>query len=212
MSVNLTSSLMPQHPASGCSTISWTEAMIATLSTSIPVPAMSYFTGFYHEAPFSAALGTAGTARTRSHLTFLPWLCTAPPEDCVPCVLPHMVCDSGSANGQVLEMVALSYYLLPERKQTLSYLLWFCNVINSDLAFKEENNYRRRRTAYCWDGHRWLLFTAGQGRSTQEGHGYHGVFVIRQSEQKDSSEKSNHEFQDRNSMFRRNLPGLELFF
>lgn len=84
-------------------------------------------------------------------------------------------------------------------------------MIHSDLAFKEASKYRTRRKAYCWDDHRWLLFTAGQGQTTQEGHGYHGVFVIIESEQKDSSENSHHEFHDRNGMFRKSLSVLEPF-
>lgn len=89
------------------------------------------------------------------------------------------------------------------------------NVINSDLVFKEADNYRTGRKAYCWDGLQWLLFTAdyiGRTRTTQEGHGYHGVFIIIESEQNDSSENSNHEFHDRYGMFRMNPSVLEPFF
>lgn len=41
-------------------------------------------------------------------------------------------------------MLVLCYYELPERKQTLFLPNLTFNVINSDLVFKEANNYRTR--------------------------------------------------------------------
>lgn len=58
-------------------------------------------------------------------------------------------------------MLVLCYYELPERKQTLFLPNLTFNVINSDLVFKEANNYRTRENiaeimSYLYNpGHCW---------------------------------------------------------
>lgn len=77
---------------------------------------------------------------------FSPKLHTVLFKDCVAYIFPNVVC-------AVLQFWTFTCWNLKDacalslqitRKKTLFYLIWFCNVINSDFVFKEANNYRAR--------------------------------------------------------------------